>query len=164
MHPYPKHLETFDYVGPRRYFLTFCTHERRRLFTAPDHVALVEEHFLHKANEMGFADLAHCFMPDHFHAAVEGRDQDADLKVFIARMKQYSGFYFQKKFGKRLWQRYGYERVIRSHETTRAVIRYVLENPIRAGLVQTVADYPFVGSSEYTVGQLLEYCVITSSG
>jgi hypothetical protein len=68
-----------------------------------------------------------------------------------------TGFYFKKTFGRQLWQRYGYEHVIRHDEPTRAIIRYILENPIRAGLVPAVADYRFIGSSEYTVEQLVEY-------
>ena len=99
---------------------------------------------------MGFADLAHCFMPDHLHAAVEGRNENADLKAFVARMKQCTAFYFKKTFGSQLWQRYGYEHVIRHDEPTRAITRYILENPIRAGLVQGGRRlYRFIGSSEY---------------
>jgi len=37
----PEHLKTFDYVGVYQYFLTFCTHERTRLFVKPDAVELV---------------------------------------------------------------------------------------------------------------------------
>jgi putative transposase len=155
---YPKHVDGFDYLGPHRYFLTFCTYERQPLFHIAPHVALVESHFLQTAKSMGFADLAHCFMPDHLHTAVEGRDENADLKAFVARMKQYTGFHFKKTFGRQLWQRYGYEHVIRHDEPTRAIIRYILENPIRAGLVRAVEDYRFVGSSEYTFEQLVEYC------
>lgn len=158
MHPYPRHLDGFDYVGFRQYFLTFCTHERRPLLTSPEHVALVELYFLRTAQEMEFADLAHCFMPDHLHAVVEGRAEQADARLFISRMKQYSGFYFKQQFKQRLWQRYGYEHVIRHSEATKRVIKYLLENPIRAGLVSNVSDYPFIGSSEYSREQLLEFC------
>ena len=126
MHPYPKHLGGCDYRGPRRYFLTFCTHDRRPLFTTAERVALVESHFLRTSGESGFADIAHCFMPDHLHAAVEGRTETADAREFIKRMKQYTGYYYKQTFGQRLWQRYGYEHVIRDEETTATVVRYVL--------------------------------------
>jgi putative transposase len=164
MHPYPKHLGGCDYRGARRYFLTFCTYERRPLFTSAAHVALVESHFLRTAGESGFADIAHCFMPDHLHAAVEGRNESADARAFIKRMKQFTGFYFKQTFSERLWQRYGYEHVIRDDETTAKVVRYVLENPVRAQLVATVAEYPFVGSSEYSLEQLLDCCRDSSNG
>jgi putative transposase len=159
MHPYPQHLGSFDYVGFHRYFLTFCTRDRRPFFTEPKHVQLVEEYFLRAAKECEIADLAHCFMPDHLHAAVEGRSPAADARIFISRMKQYTGFHFKRKFGEPLWQRYGHERVVRDDEATTAVIRYVLENPLRAGLVVSVGEYPFLGSSEYSIEQLLDFCI-----
>lgn len=158
VHPYPKHLSAFDYLGLQRYFLTFCTEKRACLFIEAEAVAIVEFHFLRTAAELGFADLAHCFMPDHLHAAVEGRTSDANLKQFVARMKQYTGFYFKQRFKVGLWQRYSYERVIRSDQATNAVIRYVLENPLRAGLVSRIGDYKFIGSTEYTREQLLKIC------
>ena len=34
--------------------------------------------------------------------------------------------------------------------------RYILENPVRAGLVARIQDYPFSGSKRYTLEQILE--------
>jgi hypothetical protein len=59
-------------------------------------------------------------------------------------------------FKERLWQRYGFERVLRQDETTAVAARYILENPIRAGLVTRVQDYPFLGSFVYTLKELLD--------
>jgi REP element-mobilizing transposase RayT len=98
-------------------------------------------------------------MPDHLHAAIEGRSLSADARMFISRMKQYAGFHFKREFGQTLWQRYGHERVVRDDEATAAVIRYVLENPLRAGVVASVSEYPFIGSGEYSAEQLLEFCL-----
>jgi REP element-mobilizing transposase RayT len=70
--------------------------------------------------------------------------------------KQYSGFYYRAAFGRRLWQRYGYEHVLRNDEAAVSVARYILENPVRAGIVGAVEDYPFSGSSVYSLKELLE--------
>jgi REP element-mobilizing transposase RayT len=75
---------------------------------------------------------------------------------FIARAKQLSGFHYKRAFGDPLWQRYGFEHVLRDDEDTRRVARYILENPIRGGLVERVQDYPFVGSLRYTLGEILD--------
>jgi REP element-mobilizing transposase RayT len=163
MHPYPKHLDSFEYRGAQRYFLTFCTHDRVPLFTTAEHVALVR-YFLSTVRQFEFADLVHCFMPDHLHTAIERQTPAADLRSFASRMKQYTGFYFKKEFGQRLWQHYGYEHIIRSEETTSTIVRYVLENPIRGGLASNVDEYPFIGSSEYTREQLIEFACLPSKG
>ncbi len=96
-------------------------------------------------------------MPEHLHLLVEGLRADADLKTFVARAKQFSGYYFKRETGRRLWQRYGYERVLRAEETTLSVIRYIVENPVRAGLTNDVASYPFWGSEVYSREQLTEH-------
>ncbi len=54
-----------------------------------------------------------------------------------------------------LWQRYGFEHVLRDEEVSVIVAKYVLENPIRSGMVERVEDYPFVGSLVYSVADLL---------
>jgi hypothetical protein len=55
-----------------------------------------------------------------------------------------------------LWQRYGFERVLRNDEQTLVVARYILENPLRNGIVACVQDYPFVGSTVFKVSEILE--------
>ena len=152
----PGHLKTFDYRGLHQYFLTFCTHHRCRLFVAPERVLGVRTQIERAAIEQGFALIAYCFMPDHVHLLVEGRSEDSDCRPFIARAKQYSGFQYRAAFGERLWQRYGFERTLRSSEATVSVVRYIFENPLRAGLVERLAEYPFLGSSVYTLDDIRE--------
>jgi len=153
---HPEHLDTFDYVGPYRYSLRFSTDSRQRRFTTADVVELVLSHFLQQSEETHFAVVVYCFMPDHVHLLIEGTNDDSDCKQFIKRAKQFSGFYFAKQFSGTLWQRYGYERVLRDDESTFVVANYILSNPVRAGLVQDIRDYAFVGSSAYSLDELLQ--------
>jgi putative transposase len=152
----PEHLKTFDYLGFHQYFLTFCTYQRRRLFVSLDRVAAVRTHIERASFEQRFAITAYCFMPDHFHMLAEGQADDSDCRRFIARAKQYSGYHYRAEFQQRLWQRYGFERTLRSDESAISVARYILENPVRAGLVERIEDYPFSGSSVYTTEQFVE--------
>ena len=151
----PGHLKAFDYLGYHRYSLTFCTNRRRHVFTTPDVVTLVLAQVSRAADENQFAVLAYCFMPDHVHLFVEGQSDSSDCKRFIARAKQYSGFYYSRAFQQVLWQRYGFEHVLHDEELSLVAARYILEKPIRAGLVERVEDYPFVGSLVYPLNHLL---------
>lgn len=147
----PAHLSTFDYIGVYQYFLTFCRYERRRLFVTSERTDAVHVQFRRAAVDEHFALLAYCFMPDHVHLLVEGQSVDSNCRRFIARAKQFSAFHFKKTFGEPLWQRYGFERTLRKAESALGVARYIFENPIRAGVVTRVEDYPFLGSSAYTI-------------
>ena len=96
-------------------------------------------------------------MPDHVHMVLEGQREDADMKRFVTTAKQTSGHHYRVVYANRLWQRYSYERVLRSDESTRQVVAYVLENPVRAGLVVSVEGYPHIRSSLYERRELMEF-------
>jgi putative transposase len=151
----PGHLNGFSYVGLHRYSLTFCTDRRRRLFTDGAAVELVVKQLLRAANEQKFSVIAYCFMPDHLHVLIEGTSDDSDAKRFMKAFKQYSGYYYSQKQHDTLWQRYGFEHVLRDDEATIEVAKYILANPVRAGLASTVEQYPFVGSLVYELKDLI---------
>jgi REP element-mobilizing transposase RayT len=152
----PEHIKGFDYLGPRQYFLTFWTHSRRRCFVTDDAVATARTQIERAAAEEDIALLAYCYMPDHVHFLAEGKAENSDCLRFIRRGKQFSGYHYKAKFSHRLWQRYGYEHTLRSEEAAISVARYILENPVRAGLVARIDEYEFSGSSVYSIEQILE--------
>jgi hypothetical protein len=51
---------------------------------------------------------------------------------------------------------YGFERVLRNDEAMLIVAKYIIENPVRAGLVTCCRAYPFPGSCVYTLDQILD--------
>ncbi|MFZ2089614.1 MAG: hypothetical protein WAU47_13665, partial [Desulfobaccales bacterium] len=44
------------------------------------------------------------------------------------------------------WQKDFFDHILRKDESLPVVIRYVLENPVRKGLVSDWRDYPFKGA------------------
>jgi len=155
-YPYPPHHPDLPYVGKQHYFLTFSTDHRSTLFTTSGAVDVALSQFLRAAREQHFEMTAYCFMPDHAHVLVRGLTERSDAKAFIKAAKQYSGYYFKQKYGRRLWQRYGFERVVRDDVELAFVIRYIVGNPVRAGLVDDPTAYPFLGSERYSVIELME--------
>ena len=152
----PHRLTTFTYLGCYRYSLTFCTNFRAQLFVNSEVVELVLSRFLRAAAGEQFSILAYCFMPDHVHFLVQGNSESSDGRRLIKLGKQYAGYAYSTRFGQKLWQPWGFERVLRDEEASFAVARYIVQNPVRAGLAKTVADYPFVGSEVYELKDLIE--------
>ena len=144
------------YVGRRRCFLTFCTHQRQRLFARADTVDQTRDSFLHAAISFHEAIVAYCFMPDHAHLLVEGLNDQADALGFVHQAKQKSGYAYSQKTDGRSWQPSFYDRILRDDDDSIGVTRYIFENPIRAGLATSVRDYPHLGSGRYTIDQVLE--------
>ena len=143
--PVPR-LRGFAYRGSHAYSLTICTHAKRPIFVDEGSVAPVMAQLLRTAADYRFAIPAYCFMPDHMHAVLEGRTSTASLTEFVPVFKQRSAHDWKHTFRGSLWQRSYFEHVIRDEEDRLRALRYVLENPLRAGLVTRLEDYPYVGS------------------
>jgi putative transposase len=155
-HPYPPHLQNFPYIGRYRYSLEFTTFGRCTIFRSVSDLDLVLPQILRAAREQAFVITAYCFMPDHVHLIVEGATDGSNCKAFIKSAKQFSGYYFTKARASRLWDRYGYERFIRDEMELALTIRYVLANPVRAGLVLHPSEYGLLGSERYRVEELIQ--------
>ena len=145
----------FDYIGKYRYFLTFCTHDRREIFKEDDVVYLVWSQILRAAGEHCFNVIAHVAMPDHVHLLVEGTLEECHLRSFAGRAKQASGFEYKKREGLELWQPSYFDHVLRDEEATLTFVRYIVDNPVRAGLVSRAEDYPYLGTGPDPVADTL---------
>jgi REP element-mobilizing transposase RayT len=95
-------------------------------------------------------------MPDHTHVLIEGLRDSADLRRYCKLAKQRSGGIHARSGRGPLWQEGYYDRVLRDCEDIREVARYILANPIRAGLALTPNDYPYLGSDRWTVAELID--------
>ena len=103
-------------------------------------------------------------MPDHLHAVVMTESVDGDFREFVRVAKQRTAFAFRKTHQRPLWQPSYFDRTIRDGEDLRPTIVYLVANPIRAGLVEKVDDYPFWGSSVYTRAEIIEFVERASYG
>lgn len=79
--------------------------------------------------------LAWCIMPNHVHV-VARLLPGADLATILKSWKQFSSKAANFVLGKkgRFWQREYYDRLIRNEAEYIRAIRYVVENPMKAGL------------------------------
>lgn len=89
---------------------------------------------------------AYCAMPNHLHFLALGRSIDSDLVKFVSSFKQMTGFEYQRRVGRRLWQPKYFEHILRREEALEGVALYVWNNPVRAGICERAIDYGFSGS------------------
>ncbi len=150
-------IRGFAYIGFHRYFLTFCTAGRTPCLRDEAIVRACVDEFLRAAEKHQFEITAYCLMPDHVHMLVEGLQAASHLPSFAALAKQLSGYRCRLLVGDRLWQPGYHDHVLRDDECTSRVARYLLDNPVRHGLVQSIEDYQFVGSGKYSKSQLIEW-------
>jgi len=154
------------YREPGTFFVTIATEGRRAWFREPAVVERCAGAIRAACDKEGFDLIAYCFMPDHVHVVVS-TEQENDLVRLVHGFKQKTGWWFRNQYvagglppeadppaaGKPsptgrstrpgLWQKSYYDHVLRRDEDLADVVRYVLENPIRAGLVESFDEYPY---------------------
>ncbi len=82
-------------------------------------------------------------MPDHLHALMSFPDNGKPIKLRVEQWKEWTA----KQLGLH-WQRDFFEHRLRGHEGYIQKAAYILENPIRKGLVTESREWPFVYFAE----------------
>ena len=129
------------------YFLTILTKGRRPVFDTPDVVTTCHTEIERAAQNTSFAIDTYGYMPDPLHLLVAGQTGDADLRRFVKLAKQLSGYHLKRLTGRRLWASGFYDRIVRHDEDARRFVRYILMNPIKAGLPHDRRKPPYTWTS-----------------
>jgi REP element-mobilizing transposase RayT len=97
--------------------------------------------------------LAWCVMPNHVHVLIEARE-GFPLSEVLHAWKSYTAHEANKLLRRQgeFWQREYRDRYIRHAEHFVAAIRYIENNPVKAGLVTRTADWPFSSARYRTPG------------
>ncbi|MGY1891886.1 transposase [Pseudomonas jessenii] len=126
----------------RIYLLTSTTYQRKPIFTNFALGKLVADQFRHAQDSGLVSSLAWVVMPDHFHWLIEL--QRGSLSEVMQKTKSLSTKAVRQASGGNsvLWQRGFHDRALRREEDLVKMARYVVANPLRAGLVEKLGDYP----------------------
>ena len=131
----------YSEVG-RIYLLTSVLHQRQRLFDgfAVGRLLVSELRTLHEQDWV--ESLAWVVMPDHLHWLVSLKR--GALDVVMRHLKGRGSRSINHHLGRSgtVWQRGYHDHVLSNEDDLKAFARYVVTNPLRAGLVKRVGDYP----------------------
>ncbi len=89
--------------------------------------------------------LAFCVMPDHVHIMLSP-SRTCDVPTFVGQFKnlaQRRGWTLGVRGA--FWQQSFHDRVLRRDDDVATVASYILDNPVRAGLVRCSREYAFSG-------------------
>lgn len=126
------------------YLITAVTAGRNPVFTELSAGRAVVQELI-EAEKRGRAEtLAYVVMPDHLHWLMS-LDAGKLLADVIGGVKRYSAVVINRLPGGSLspvWQRGFHDHALRNEESVIDVARYIIANPLRAGLVKRIGDYP----------------------
>jgi REP element-mobilizing transposase RayT len=126
----------------RIYLLTAVVHQRRPMFSDWRAGRLLVEQLRSAEEAAMVTSMAWVVMPDHLHWLIEL--QQGSLAELMCRIKSRSSRSINLLRGEqgRLWQPGYYDRALRRDEDLKDAARYIVMNPLRAGLVTCIGDYP----------------------
>lgn len=117
------------------YHVTFTTLDRRAYFNHLLNARLMIN-TLRLSDDKKFTQTM-CFviMPDHVHWLFQLKQ--TNLSQVIQRVKGM----VSREIGQNVWQKGFYDHAIRNDESLKSVARYIIANPVRAGICQSAKMY-----------------------
>jgi REP-associated tyrosine transposase len=166
----PHRLPGFDYTSDdHAYFLTIRA-QTGSPFSDPRLAQLVVGTIEWLRANRGIRVYAYCLMPDHVHLLLQlppraGSERQPEggwspsvttrdhtplsLSTVVHSLKSFTTRESWKLgYRGKVWQDRSYDRILRRAEQGQAVAEYILQNPVRKGLVAVAEDYPWSGTPD----------------
>lgn len=126
------------------YLITTTTQNREPLLSHFPAACSAARCFEDAALLRGSRMLAWVLMPDHAHWLLQLGEAD-NLGDVIGRLKSASSRHTNRTLNRMgsLWSKAFHDHALREEDDLQAVARYIVANPLRAGLVKRIGDYPF---------------------
>jgi REP element-mobilizing transposase RayT len=130
-------------IKNQHYLITTAAHKRRPLLTQPEaaKIILYSLQWL-ESQERIILDAA-VIMPDHLHFVAALRKDSLDR--LMHSLKSYTAKRINSLLSRQgaFWQPQYHDHALRTDEDLNEVVLYVLDNPVRAGLVNDFHDYKY---------------------
>jgi lipoyl(octanoyl) transferase len=126
------------------YLVTATTFDRQKLFEDFDTGCAAARCFEDSCLLGDATMLAWMLMPDHAHWVLQ-LGTDNTLSRVVCALKSASALQVNRALNRNgpVWARAFHDHALRDDESLRDTARYVVANPLRAGLVSKIGDYPF---------------------
>jgi len=141
---HPNRLDDEDYRVPcATVFVTWRAHNGVALGGEPAQAIISVMGRM--ARKKGIRIEAYCVMPDHVHTVVS-LDEDGDVRGWVRYLKREVA---RRCDMPRMWRRSYWDRHARKSEDVWAMVAYVLDNPVRMGLVSEWEEWPYSWSGRH---------------
>jgi putative transposase len=131
----------FSFSGPNILWTTLCAKDRGQWLAQQAVMDLLHDIWFNDATAWLVGD--YLFMPDHIHFFCAPRDLRFTVEKWFAFWKdRFSKSHDHPEWN---WQRGGFHHRIRSAKDYSEKWIYMMENPVRKGLVTRTQDWPWKG-------------------
>jgi len=144
-------LDPVIYTGRIVVSFTQCMQDRKELFINDDIFNKFESFLSAELKAGNCSSLIYLFMPDHAHILLSGNKDDSNIKKCIDSFKKKTGYWLYNNKTEYKWQKDYYDHILRKEEDLEIQVKYILNNPVRAGIVENWKKYKFKGSTVFNL-------------
>ncbi len=159
----PHRLLPAAYTDARcAYFFTVCARQHGEPFRSAGLARAVIDSLLWTRDRYGWELYGYCLMPDHLHFVCRPTERECGIVNAGARGNNPEGVLDHlarfKSFTTRkawdcgltglLWPRSSYDVILDESRSFEEVVHYVLDNPVRKGLVKVRTGWPYSGIAD----------------
>jgi putative transposase len=155
------------------FFVTTTVVNFLKIFSDETACDILISNIKHYQSKYKFKILSYVIMPTHFHWIVETDNQSGTMSDVMRDLKKYSAWdllkYFEEKGNKmfdafqegaekykdqkrKFWMPRFDDEAIRNDKMFWAKLKYIHDNPLKAGLVQTPEQYKYSSARNYVLG------------
>jgi putative transposase len=137
--PHGRYLRTGRVSRPQQIYLVTMTVKRRAEIFRKHENAICAARCLYDKDIQTCANtLAFVVMPDHLHWLLQLRNASTlseTVRLYKAKVSMI--------VGQRIWQRGFHDHAFRDEEHVIEAARYIITNPLRAGICEYIGNYPY---------------------
>ncbi|HQJ47049.1 MAG TPA: transposase [Ignavibacteriaceae bacterium] len=107
--------------------------------------AEIVKNCLHYPDGKDYKLICYCIMPNHFHLVFELLENNKGISKILQSIKRKAARECNKILNRKgkFWQDESFDRWVRDNKELYFVIRYVLLNPVKAGLVENLSEWEY---------------------
>jgi putative transposase len=136
-----------DYSIWQYYFITICTHNKRKLFNEKIRNDLLIGLLKEYSEKYKVSLDTWCIMPNHLHLIIHPEGERSISEFINAIKSKFTKEVRKSGFDGNIWQRSYYDHILRNDEDVESRIIYILMNPERAGIVTEFDQYEYSGDA-----------------
>ncbi len=145
-------LSNYDYSKDRPIHVTICTESKNNIFDSAVNAQIVIDELLKTSKDLKFRILCYCLMPDHMHLLLSPPGDGMSVSQFIGGFKsKTTRIAWDYGIQGKLWQGRFYDHILRKKEKMNVIGEYILNNPVRKGMVDDWRKYKYCGIIDYWI-------------
>lgn len=148
-YPRLKNKEIYSTSGTIAHII-LGTDKKRPYFKYHEYAKAFTDYVIKTTEEKNNRLYAYCVMPDHIHILIES-SENCSITEYTRLVKGRLSVHCRNAGWDVKLQRSFYDHLLRKEEDIEVISKYIIGNPVRAGLSTSYGSYPFAGSLVFNI-------------